>query len=71
VHNEESHNLYASPNIITVIEARWIRQTGQVTHMEKMGNAYTYLVRKPDRKRRRRRWKDNINMDLRYIRRCN
>jgi hypothetical protein len=40
------------------------------THREKR-NAYMFLVEKPEGKRplgiRRRRWDDNINMDLREI----
>jgi hypothetical protein len=30
-------------------------------------NAYRILVRKPEGKRHRRRWEDNIKMDLREI----
>jgi hypothetical protein len=36
LHNEELHNLYASPNIIRVITSRKIRWAGHVTRMGKM-----------------------------------
>jgi hypothetical protein len=33
LHNEEIHNLYASPNIIRVIKSRRMRWAGHVAHM--------------------------------------
>jgi hypothetical protein len=69
-HNEELHNLYSSPSIIRMIKSRRITWTGNVA--EKMGekrNAYMILAGKPEGKRLlgrpRRRWVDNIKMDLR------
>jgi hypothetical protein len=48
-----------------------MRWAGHVTRMGETRNAYRILVRKPDGKRplgrRRRRWVDNIKMDLREI----
>ena len=42
-----------------------------VAHMEQSRNAYNVLVGKPEGKRplrrSRRRWEDNINMDLREV----
>jgi hypothetical protein len=35
LHYEELHNLYASPNVITVIKSRKMRWTGHVAHMGK------------------------------------
>jgi hypothetical protein len=68
LHNEELHNLYASPNIIGVMKSRRMRWAGRIAHMRKMINAYKILVRKPERKRPlrrpRSRWEDNIRMDL-------
>jgi hypothetical protein len=72
LHNEELHNLYASPNIIRVIKSRKIGWAGHVAHMGEMRNAYRILVGNPKGKgplgRHRRRWDDNIRMDLREIR---
>jgi hypothetical protein len=66
LHNEELHNLYASPNII-----RRMRWAGHVARMGEPRNAYRILVGKPEGKRPpgrpRRRWVDNIKMDLREI----
>jgi hypothetical protein len=68
LHNEELHNLYASPSIVRVIKSRRI----WVTHgarMGKMRNKFKILSRKIEGKkplgRTRRRWADNIRIDLR------
>jgi hypothetical protein len=39
LHNEELHNLYASPNIVSVIKSRRIRWAGHVAWMGEMRNA--------------------------------
>jgi hypothetical protein len=69
LHNEELHNLYCSPSIIRFIKSRRIRWVVHVARMGEKRNAYRILVGKPERKRplgrpRRRRWEDNIRMDL-------
>jgi hypothetical protein len=43
LHNEELHNLYASPNIIRVIELRRMRWEGHVTRMGKMRSAHIFI----------------------------
>jgi hypothetical protein len=54
------HNLYFSPNIITVIKPRRMRCAGHVARMEEIRNAYGILVGEPEGKRPferpRRRW---------------
>jgi hypothetical protein len=69
LHNEELHNLYSSPSIIRVIKLRRMRWAGHAARMGERRNAYTILVGKPEGKRPlgrpRRRWVDNIEMDLR------
>jgi hypothetical protein len=50
LHNEELHDLYASPNVIRVIISRRIRRAVLVGRMEKMTNAYNILVSKPEGK---------------------
>jgi hypothetical protein len=71
LHDEEHHNLFSSPSIIRMIESRKIRWAGHVTRMEEKRNAYRILVGKPEGKRPlgrpRRRWVDNIKMDVREI----
>jgi len=47
LHNEELHNLYASPNIIRLIMSRMRRWAENVARMGEMRNAYKILVRKP------------------------
>jgi hypothetical protein len=71
LHDEEFRNFYASRNVITVITLRWMKWARYVARMGKMRNAYKFLFGKPEGKRllgrRRRRWEDNIRMDLREI----
>jgi hypothetical protein len=71
LHNEELHNLYSSPNIIRMIKSRRIRWAGHVARRGETRTAYRIVVGKPEGKRPlgrpRRRWVDNIKMDLREI----
>jgi hypothetical protein len=68
LNNEELHDLYASPSIIRIIKSRRMRWGGHVARMEEKRNAYRLLVGKPEGKRPlgrpRRRWVDNVRMDL-------
>jgi hypothetical protein len=67
LHNE-LHNLYSLPSIISIIKSRRMRWAGHVARMEEKRNVYRILVGKPEGKRPlgrpRRRWMDNIKMDL-------
>jgi hypothetical protein len=71
LHNEELHNLYSSPNIIRMIKSRRMRWAEHVSRMGEKRNAYRILVGNPEGKRPlgrpRRRWMDNIKMNLREI----
>jgi hypothetical protein len=51
MHNKELHNLYASPNSITVIKLRRMKWAGHVASMGEMRNVYNNLVSKPEGKR--------------------
>jgi hypothetical protein len=68
LHNEELHNLYSSPSIIRIIKSRRMRGAGYVAQMGEKRNVYRLLVGKPEGKkplgRPRRRWMDNIKVDL-------
>jgi hypothetical protein len=67
LHNEEFRNLYSSPNIIRMIKSRRMRWAGRVARMGETRNAYRILVGKPEGRRPRRRWVDNIKTYLRDI----
>jgi hypothetical protein len=44
LHNEELHDFYSSPNIITMIKSRKMRYTGNVARMGEKTNAYRILM---------------------------
>ena len=71
LHNEELNGLYSSPNIVRVIKSRRMRWAGHVARMGEERGAYRVLVGKPGGKRSlgrpRRRWVDNIRMDLQEV----
>ena len=68
LHNEELNDLYSSPNIVRVIKLRRMKWAGHVVLMGEERGVYRVLVGKPELKRPlrrpRRRWVDNIRMDL-------
>ena len=71
LHNEELNDLYCSPNIVRVIKWRRMRWAGHVACMGEERGVYRVLVGKLDGKRPlgrpRRRWVDNIRMDLQEV----
>jgi hypothetical protein len=70
LHNEELNDLYPLPNIVRVVKSRRLRLAG---HVARMGGerVHTVLVGKPEGmrplERPRRRWEDNIKMDLQEV----
>ena len=68
LHNGKLHSLYRSPNIVRGIKSRRLRWAGHVTRMEEGRSAFKMLTGKPTGKRPlgrpRRRWENNIRMDL-------
>ena len=73
LHNEELNGLYSSPNtsIVRVIKSRSMRWAVHVACMGEKRGVCRVLVRKPEVKRPlerlRRRWEDNIRMDLQAV----
>jgi hypothetical protein len=69
--NEELHNLYSSPDIIRMIKSGRMSLTGHVAPMGEKRNAHRVLVGRPEGKRPlgrlRRRWVDNIKIDVKVI----
>ena len=68
LHNEELNDLYSLPNIVRVVKSRRMRWAGHVARMGEDRGVHRVLVGKPEGKRPlerpRRRWEDNIKMDL-------
>ena len=68
LHIEELRSFYRSPNIVREIKSRRLRWLGNVVRMEEGRSAFKILTGKPTGKRPlgrpRRRWEDNIRMDL-------
>jgi hypothetical protein len=68
LHNEELNDLYPSPSIVWVIKSRRMKWAGHVARMGEGRCVYRVLVGKPEEKRPlwrpRRRWQDNIKMNL-------
>jgi hypothetical protein len=71
LHNDELHSLYSSPNIVRAIKSRRMRWTGHEARMGKGRGVYRVLVGRPEVERPlgrlRRRWEDNIKLNLRDI----
>ena len=71
LHNEELNDLYSSPNIVWVITSRRMRWVGHVVRMGEERKVFRVLVGKPEGRRPlgrpRRRWVDNIRMDLQEV----
>jgi len=71
LHNDELNDLYSSPNIVREIKSRRMRWAGHVSRRGEERGVYRVLVGKPDGRRPlgrpRRRWVDNIRMDLQEV----
>jgi hypothetical protein len=68
---QELNGLYCSPNNVRVIKSKRMSYTGQVARMGERRGVYTALVEKSKGKRpfggSRRRWEDNIQVDLQEV----
>jgi hypothetical protein len=71
LHNEELNDLYSLPNNVRVVKSRRMSWAGHVARMVEDRSVYRVLVGKPQEKtplgRPRRRWEDNIKMDLQEV----
>ena len=74
LHNEELSDLYSFPNILRVVKWRRMRWAGHVARMGEGRVVHRVLVGKPEGKRQlgrpRRRWEDNIKMDIQEVGGC-
>jgi hypothetical protein len=70
LHNEGLNDLYSLPNM-WLVKSRRMRWAGHVALMGGERGVHRVLVGKPEGKtqlgRPRRRWKDNIKMDLQEV----
>jgi len=71
LHSEELSDLYSLPNIVRVIKSRRMRWAGHVVRMGEGRVVQRVLMGKTEGKRSfgrtRRRWDDNIKMDLQEV----
>ena len=71
LHNEELTDVHFLPNIVRVVKSRRMRWAGHVARMGEGRGVHRVLVGNPEGKkplgRPRRRWEDNIKMDLREV----
>ena len=71
LHNEDLNDMHSSPNIFRVIKSRSFRWVEYVARMGEGRGVYRVLVGKPGGKRPlgrlRRRWDDNIKMDIQEV----
>ena len=71
LYNEELSDLYSLPNIVRVVKFRRMRCVGHVAGMGEGRGVHRVLVVKPEGKRPlgrpRRRWEDNIKIDLQEV----
>ena len=69
--NEQLNDLYSSPNIVQVIKSKRMRWAGRVARMVEKRGVHRVFVGKPEGKiplgKPRRRWDDNIKMDLQEV----
>jgi len=71
LHNEELSDTYSLPNIEGVVKSRRMRWAGHVARMTEGRGVHRVLVGKPEGRRPlgrpRRRWEDNIKIDLQEV----
>jgi hypothetical protein len=71
LHNEELNDLYSPQNIFRVIKSRRMRWTGHVARIGEGRGACKILVGRSEGRRPlgrpRRRWEDNIKVDLQEV----
>jgi hypothetical protein len=71
LHNEVLNDMYSSSSIIQVIKSRRMRWEGHAERMGERRGIYRVLVGKNEGKRPlgrpRRRWEDNIKMDIQEV----
>jgi hypothetical protein len=71
LHKEDLNDLYSSPTIVPVIKSTRMRWTGHVARVGEWRGMHRGLVGKPEGKRPlerpRRRWENNIKMDLQEV----
>jgi hypothetical protein len=68
---EELNELYSLPNIVRVVKSRRMRWAGPVARRGEERGVHRVLVGKPEGKRPlgrpRRRWEDNIEMEVQEV----
>jgi hypothetical protein len=71
LHNEELNDLYPSPNIVRVIKSKRMRWAVHAARVGESRDVYRVCLEQPEGRRPlrrpKRRWEDNIKMDLQEV----
>ena len=71
IQKKELNDLYSLPNIVRVVKSRRMRWAGHMGRMGEDRGVHRVLVGEPEGNRPlgrpRRRWEDNIKMDLQEV----
>jgi hypothetical protein len=71
LHNEGLNDLHSLPHNVRVVKSRRMRSVGHLDHMVDEIVVHRVLTGKPNRKcpmgRPRRRWENNIRMDIQEV----
>jgi hypothetical protein len=67
LHNEELWDLYSLPNIVRVVKSRRMRWVGHVARIGEGRGVHGKPEGKRPLGRPRRRWEDNIKMDIQEV----
>ena len=71
LHNKDLNDLHSSPSIFRVIKSRKMRWAKHVARIGDRRSAYRVVLGRPEGniplRRTRRKWEDNIKMDLQKV----
>jgi hypothetical protein len=71
LHKEDLNDPYCSPSVVRMIKSRGMKWAGHLARVGERRDVYRVFIGKPEEKRPlerpRRRWEDNIKLDLQEV----